>query len=73
MLLAHQAPLEAVEVFEMQPLAVGPVSHDDGVLAIGHGAVDVAAQDQAVIHGDRHVPVDLHAITHFAGFAVAHC
>src|SRR6185295_8149549 len=61
-----------VEVVEMQPLAVGAERHDHRVFAIGEGPVDVAAEHDAVVHRDRHVPIDAHAVTDLAYFAVVH-
>jgi hypothetical protein len=69
---AHPVPLAFVEILEMQPFAVGPISHDDGIFPLGDRPVDVASQHQAVVHLDRHIPVDPHAIADFALFAVVH-
>ena len=43
-----------------------------GYLPVLDRPVDVAAQHEAVVHLDRHVPVDPHAVADFADFAVAH-
>ena len=72
MVFDHAFPLLGIEVFEVQPLAVGTVGQDDGILALLDRTIDVAAHDQAVVHLDRHVPVDPHAVADFAHFAVAH-
>jgi hypothetical protein len=69
---AHSPPLIGVEIFEVQPLAVGPISHDHGIFAIGDRPVDVASQHQAVFHFDRHIPVDLHPVADFTFFTVFH-
>ncbi len=50
----------------MQILAVGAVRHDHRILAVVVGPVDVGAQHQAVVHFDGHVPIDAHAVAHFA-------
>src|SRR5262249_48397433 len=72
LVLAHALPLLAVEVLEVQPLAVGSIGEDHRILALFDRAIDVATQHDAVIHFDRHVPVDPHAVADFADFAVAH-
>src|SRR5213075_2817577 len=69
---AHPLPLLAVEIVEVQPLAVRAVGHDDRIAALLDRPVDVAAKNDAVVHLDRHVPVDPHPIADFADFAVAH-
>ena len=69
---AHAHPLVLVKILEQQPLAVGPIGHDHGIFAVGDRPVDVAAQDDAVFHFDRHVPVDPHSIADFAFFTVFH-
>ena len=56
---------------EGEPLAVGTVAHEGRITARLHGAKDIGAQHDAVVHRDRHVPVDAHAVTDFA-FVVAH-
>lgn len=47
----------------MKPLAVGAVAHDDGVISIVVGPVDVATQHHAVVHLDGNVPVDAHSVS----------
>ena len=69
---AHPVPLLLVEVREVQPLAVGAVGQDHRIPALLDRTVDVAAQHQPVVHLDRHVPVDPHAVADFADFAIAH-
>ena len=69
---AHAPPLVGVEVLEVQPLAVGPIGHDHRIFAVGDRPVDVASQHQAVVHRDRHVPIDSHPIADLALLAVVH-
>ena len=69
--LAHDFPGGFVTVLEGQPFAVGAVAHDRRILAIANRAEDVGAQYEAVVHCDRHIPVDLHAVANFA-FVIAH-
>src|SRR5712691_2927859 len=70
--LAHALPLLGIQVFEVQPFAVGPVGQDHRILAPLDRPVDIAAQHDAVVHLDRHVPVDPHAVADFADLAIAH-
>src|SRR5262249_52472636 len=69
---AHASPLRRVEIVEVQPLAVRPERHDHRIAALGDRPKDVAAQLEAVVHGDRHVPVDPHAVADVAFLAVVH-
>ena len=61
-----------IEIVEVQPLAVGAIGQDHRIAARLDRPVDVAAQDGAVVHLDRHVPVDPHAVADFADFPIAH-
>ena len=72
MAFAHPPPLVAVEVLEMQPLAVGAERHDHRIFALGDRPEDVAPEHDAVLHLDRHVPVDAHAVAYVALLAVVH-
>ena len=66
-LLDHPAPLVAVEVLEVEPLAVRAVGQDDRVLAGPGRPVDVGPEDDAVVHRNGDVPVDAHPIADLAG------
>src|SRR5262249_10303854 len=72
MVLHHPPPLLAVEVLEVQPLAVRAVGHDDRIAALRNGAENVAAEHEPVVDLDRHVPVDAHAVADFAHLAITH-
>jgi hypothetical protein len=72
MIGAHAPPLIGVKVLEVQPLAVGPIGHDHRILAVAGRPIDVASQNDAVVHGDRHVPIDPHSIADFTFLAVIH-
>ena len=50
-----------VAVGEMHQLSIRPHGHDGGMASVVVRAEDVAAEDDAVIHFDRHVPFDHHA------------
>ena len=65
-LRGHDPPLVGVAVREAQPLAVGTVRQDDRIPPLRDRPIDVRAQDEAVIHGDRHIPVDPHPFPDFA-------
>ena len=69
---AHPAPLGIVQVLEMQPLAVRAVGQDDRIPSVLDRPVDVGAQDQAIVHPDRHVPVDSHAVADLAQLSIVH-
>src|SRR5262249_32029128 len=68
----HAPPRGLVAVLEMEPLAVGAVGHDHRVFAALDRPEDVGTQHDAVLHRDRHVPVDLHPVADFAHFAIGH-
>src|SRR5215472_8275679 len=65
MLLSHSLPLVRIAILKSKPLPVRTVAEDDGVLPIEHWPKDIGAQDQAVIHRDRHVPVNAPAVSYF--------
>jgi hypothetical protein len=70
--LAHEVPLVGIAVLEVQLLAVGTEGHDHGVGALGGRPVDVGTQRDAVVHHDRHVPVDEHAVAKLGLLPVSH-
>src|SRR5262249_9800495 len=72
MLFHHALPGSLVTVLEVQPLAIGAAAEDDGIAAFADWSEDVAAQHQAVVHRDRHVPIDLHPIAYLADLTVTH-
>ncbi len=62
MFFHHALPGTRIAVLEGEVFGVGAVSQYDRILAVFDRAKDVGAQHQAVIHGDRHIPIDPHAI-----------
>ena len=66
MLFRHALPGARIAVLEGKPLGVRAVGQDHRVAAFGDRPEHVGAQDEPVVHGDRHVPVDAHAVTGFA-------
>src|SRR5262249_45662595 len=67
----HAVPGSLVAVLKMQPLAVGPVTEDNRIAAVLDGAEHVATQHEAIVHRNRHVPVDAYAVADFAHLTVA--
>src|SRR5262249_35593110 len=72
LLLFHALPGSLVAVLEVQPLAIRAVAQENRVTSLLHRPEDVATKHQPVVHGDRHVPVDLHAVADFADLAITH-
>jgi hypothetical protein len=71
----HVVPAALVElVLERQALGVGPQGHDDGITALRRRPEDVGAQYDAVVHRNRHVPIDVHAVGDGAlSFCIVFC
>ena len=65
MLGDHALPGARVAVLEGEALRVRAVGEDHRVAALGDRTEHVGAQDEAVVHRDRHVPVDAHAVADF--------
>src|SRR5262245_60371054 len=72
MLLLHALPGGLVAILEVQPLAIGAATEDDGVAPLAVRPEHVASQHQPVVHRDRHVPIDPHSIANFADLTVTH-
>ena len=72
MLLLHALPGGLVAVLEVQPLAIGATTENDGVAPLAVRPEDVASQHQPVVHRDRHVPIDPHFIADLADLTVTH-
>ena len=68
----HPVPGGLVAVLEMQPFAVGSVAEEHRISSLLDRPEDIGAQHQPIIHLDRHVPIDAHAVADFADLAVAH-
>ena len=59
----HVVPTTFVKgILESQALGVRPQGHDDGIVPVVERPEDVGAQDDTVLHRDRHVPIDAHAV-----------
>src|SRR5262245_30179381 len=66
----HALPLARRAVLEREALGVGTVAQDHRIAPILHRSKDVGAQHQSVVHPDRDVPVDAHAVAHLAAMLV---
>src|SRR2546425_3647473 len=73
----HLLPLHRVALLIGEPLGVYTVGEDDGVATVGDRTIHVGAQHDAVVHRDRDVPVDAHAVAdlspHFYPRGFGHC
>src|SRR5204863_86872 len=66
-LARHDLPRRLVALLEGEALAVRPVAQQRRELAAHVRAEDIRAQLQPVVHADRYVPVDLHALNFGGG------
>ena len=57
----------------MEILAIRSVRHDHRILAIVVGPVDVGTQDKAVVHLNRHVPINAHALAYLTAEQAVIC
>src|SRR3954466_9363396 len=62
--LSHALPCARIAVLEREALRIGAVAQDHGVAAFLYRPKDVGAQHGAIVHLDRDVPVDAHAVAH---------
>src|ERR1700674_4288326 len=71
MLRHHPFPRARIAVLKGEALGIGAVAEDHWIAAVLDRAKDVGPQHQPVIHLDRNVPVDAHAVAlftaHFVG------
>ena len=64
-LFRHALPRARIAVLECEVLGVGTVAEDDRKFSLVHRAKHVGAQHRSIVHGDRHVKIDPHAVTNF--------
>jgi hypothetical protein len=64
--LSHALPRARIAVLESEPFRVRAVAQDHGIAAFLYRPKDIGAQHEAIVHLDRDVPVDAHAVAHFA-------
>ena len=58
-------PVALVAFLERKALGIGAVAQDHRIFAVAERAKHVGAQHHAVVHCDRRVPIDLHAVANF--------
>ena len=69
MLGDHLVPLRLIGLLEGEPFRVGAVTEERGIASIFDRTVHVRPEHQSVVHRDRNVDVDLHAVAdHALGF-----
>src|SRR5262245_43208516 len=66
----HALPRARIAVLEREALGVGAVAQDHRIAPVLHRPKDVGAQHQSVVHPDRDVPIDAHAVAHLAALLV---
>src|SRR6266478_1198087 len=69
-LLDHALPGARIPVLEGEALGIGAVAQDYRVAAALDRTKDVGAQHHAIIHLDRDIPVDVHAVAYLAAVLV---
>src|SRR5262245_25861484 len=65
MLRDHELPLVRVAILKGKPLRVRTVTQYDWILSIRDRPEDIGVQNKAVVHLNRHVPIDAHAVPYF--------
>ena len=68
---AHDVPRGLVAFLECEAFAVRPVTYERRIFSICGRTEHIGAHDHAVVHRNRHIPVDAHAIADF-GFVFVH-
>jgi hypothetical protein len=71
MLFHHALPRARVTILEREAFGVRPVGENDGMPVLLDRPEHVGAQHEAVVHGDRHIPVDAHAVAGFTALGHA--
>ena len=64
--LGQPRPVGLVALLEGEPFCIGTIAEDDRIAALGRRTEDIRAQNDAVVHRDRRVPIDSHAVANFA-------
>ena len=70
MLLAHDAPLIRVKILESEHLSIRSVAQNDRAPLLLEWPVYVGPDNDSVIHFDRHIPIDTHAVSNFTDCAI---
>ena len=70
----HLLPLHGIAVLIREPLPIHAVGEDHRTAQFfAHGAIDVGAQHETVLHLDRLVPCDPHAVADFGAHIRVGC
>jgi hypothetical protein len=72
-LFGHARPGARIAVLEGEALGVGAVAQNRRVAARRDRVKHVGAQDEPVVHGDRGVPIDAHAVAGLAARLAGFC
>src|SRR5215470_10309118 len=64
--LDQASPIAFVALLKGESFCVGPITQYDGILAFAGGPKNVGPQDDAVVHQNRSVPIDVHSVSLFA-------
>src|SRR4029453_5718194 len=64
MLGDHALPRARVAVLESEPLGVRAVAQQHGIVSRCGWGENVGPQDAAIVHRDRHVPIDAYCVPH---------
>src|SRR5215471_2508272 len=70
MLFGHALPRARITVLERKPFGIRAVAQNHRIAALLHGTKYIRSQHQPIVHLDRHVPVDAHAVAHLAAMLV---
>src|SRR5260221_278619 len=69
--VGHALPGARIAVLESEALCIRAVAQDHRIAAILYWTKDVGAQHEAVVHLDRDIPIDAHAVAHLAAMFMA--
>ena len=64
MFFRHALPGAGVAVLKRETLGVRTVAQDRRIVAFGDRAEHVGPEHEPIIHRDRHIPIDAHAVAH---------
>ena len=62
----HDVPCPRVALLKRQALGVRTIGQQHRMLAASRGTENVRPQNRAIIHRDRHIPINLHAVANLA-------
>src|SRR5262249_37234703 len=68
--LGHALPRTRIAVLEGEALAVRTVAEAHGIASVLYRTEHVGAQEEDIVHLDRPVPVDAHAVAHLTAVPV---